>query len=343
MTGGGSVQQLHYLGSRRLEWREVEMPTLRRPTDALVRPLAVATCDLDTLIVNGQFPVPGPFAFGHECVAEIVSVGDAVSLVRPGDRVIVPFQLSCGECEECRRGRTANCGEFPPASMFGLGPLSGGDLGGFLSDLVLVPCADHMLVPIPDGIPPRAIASLSDNVADAWRTVGPQLAAEPGSNVLICGGDGSIGLYAVAMAAALGAGRVDWIGGHERAERIAAELGANVVQAEDLGDRGPYPITVDAGGSRESLQRAVRWTAADGMCTSCGIYIDPQLMELGAMYTRGINFYTGRVHARSVIPHVLDLVAAGLIHPELVTGRVVSWDDAEDSLSALDTKIVIVR
>ena len=133
------MQQLQFLSPGRLEWRDVDPPVLRHATDALVRPVAVATCDLDTLLVTGQFPAAGPFAFGHECVAEVVSVGDAVSTVRPGDLVTVPFQLSCGHCAECRRGRTGNCLDLPPMSMYGLGPFSGTDCGGFLSDLVLVP------------------------------------------------------------------------------------------------------------------------------------------------------------------------------------------------------------
>lgn len=106
------MRELNFVETGRLEWRDAAEPALEDDRQALVRPLAVATCDLDTGVIAGRFPIPGPFAFGHECVAEVVEVGDA--------------------------------------------------------------------------------ASVSDNIVDAWRTVGPQLAANPGAPVLVCGGAGSI-------------------------------------------------------------------------------------------------------------------------------------------------------
>ena len=65
--------------SRDLEWRDVPEPALESAGQALVRPLAVALCDLDQPIIRGQAPIPGPIALGHECVAEVVEVGDEVS------------------------------------------------------------------------------------------------------------------------------------------------------------------------------------------------------------------------------------------------------------------------
>ena len=85
--------------------------------------------------------------------------------------VSVPFQISCGECETCRRGHTGNCERVERMAMYGL-PM-GTNYGGFLSDTARVPFADAMLVPIPEGIEPAGVASLSDNIPDAWRKVGP--------------------------------------------------------------------------------------------------------------------------------------------------------------------------
>src|SRR5256885_5566840 len=91
---------------RAVEWRDVPEPRLQGPAEAIVRPLAVALCDLDRPIITGQAPVPPPVALGHECIAEVVEVGDDVSAVAPGERVVVPFQISCGRCERCRSGLT---------------------------------------------------------------------------------------------------------------------------------------------------------------------------------------------------------------------------------------------
>src|ERR1700736_2400236 len=103
------MQQLTYVGSNELAWREAREPRLRSDQAALVRPLAVATCDLDALIISGQSPFAPPFALGHECVAKVVELGDAVHSLQLGQLVSVPFQISCGTCEQCRRGRSANC------------------------------------------------------------------------------------------------------------------------------------------------------------------------------------------------------------------------------------------
>ena len=96
-------------------------------------------------------------------------------------------------------------------STYGLGSDGGLEWGGLLVDRGLVPHADAMLVPLPQGIDPAVVASASDNIVDAWRAVGPQLAAEPNADVLIVGGNAgpqSIGLYAAGLAVTLGAARV---------------------------------------------------------------------------------------------------------------------------------------
>ena len=339
------MRALTYTGPHELEWREAPEPELSSDRAALVRPLAVATCDLDALIVAGASPFPAPFAIGHECVAEVLDVGDAVTSLEPGELVSVPFQISCGECAPCRRGRSANCSTVAFMSTYGFGPAVA-EWGGFLSDAVRVPYAEHMLVPLPQGLRPAALASASDNISDAWRAVAPGLAAEPGAAVLVVGGasSGSIGLYAVALALALHASRVLYVDADESRRRTAEELGAEAM-AHAPKRLGPFPITVDSSAQEEGLVLALRSTAPDGTCTSTAIYFGEQpSLPLLEMYTKGITFKTGRVHAREAIPHVLELAAAGAIQPERITTRVIPWADAAEALRECDwTKLVIER
>ena len=339
------MQQLTYAAPNDLRWLDAPEPRLSSDGAALVRPLAVATCDLDAMISSGQSPFEPPFAIGHECVAEVIETGDAVTSVVPGDRVSVPFQISCGECEPCRRGWTGNCATVGFMSTYGFGPAVQ-QWGGFLSDLVCVPYADHMLVHVPAGLEPAAVASASDNISDAWRAVAPQLAAEPGAPVLIVGGAaaGSIGLYAAALAVALGAESVLYVDADAGRRATAAALGADAL-ADAPRRLGPFPITVDASADPQGLKLALRSTAPDGTCTSTAIYFGEQpSLPLLEMYTKGITFRTGRVHAREAMPRVLELAAAGALRPELVTTRVVPWDDAVDALLEPKwTKLVIER
>jgi threonine dehydrogenase-like Zn-dependent dehydrogenase len=340
------VQQLTYLGPGELAWQNAPAPELDSDRAALVRPLAVATCDLDGLIIAGQSPFPAPFPIGHECVAEVIEVGDQVRSITPGQRVSVPFQISCGECPACLRGRTGNCQSEGPMSTYGFGPAVK-RWGGFLSDAVLVPFADHMLVPVPDGLAPAAVASASDNISDAWRSVGPPLEREPHAPVLVVGGagPGSIGLYAVAIALALGSEAVTYADPDPGRGAIAASLGAETLEQPWPERAGPFPITVDANATQEGIALALRSTAPDGFCTSNTIYFgeQPQLPLL-EMYTKVITFTTGRIHARPIMPQVLGLAQRGVLHPELITTRVVGWAEAAPALAERDwTKLVIER
>jgi len=339
------MEQLVYTGPGRLEWRDAEPPRLSSDRAALVRPVAVATCDLDAAIVSGASPFPPPFPVGHECVAEVVELGDDVGGLEPGRLVSVPFQISCGQCDACRGGRSSNCAGVPFMSTYGFGPAVE-RWGGFLSDLVAVPYAEHMLVPLPEGLEPARVASASDNIADAWRAVAPPLQREPGAPVLVVGGAaaGSIGLYAAGIAVALGSEWVLYVDGEESRRAAAEALGAQTMAIPPK-RLGPFPVTVDASADPDLLELALRSTAPDGTCTSTAIYFGEQpRLPLLEMYTKGITFRTGRANAREAMPHVLELAASGALRPERVTSRVVPWREAPTALAEQGwTKLVFER
>jgi alcohol dehydrogenase len=334
------VRQLTLVEPRRLDWSEVGGPGRQDERDAIVRPLAVATCDLDATIIAGRTPWQPPIAIGHECVAEVIE--PAAGGPERGALVSVPFQVSCGECSRCRRGHTGNCESVPFLSMYGFGA-AGGDWGGFLSDLVRVPFADHMLAPLPDGVQPEAAASVSDNIVDGWRLVAPGLEEWPGSEVLIAGGSPSVGMYGVQVAIALGAARVVYCDVAYERLRKAEALGADVVEGypERL---GPFQITAMIAADPAALALAARSTAPDGVCTCAGIVFQPETpVPLLEMYTKITTFRTGRVHARAAIPRVLELMADGRLRPEAVTDAVLGWEAAPAALADNQGKLVFSR
>jgi alcohol dehydrogenase len=333
-------------GPGSVRWEHADDPGQPTAGGAIVRPIAVATCDLDVAVLQGRYPAPGaPYAFGHEAVADVVAVGPDVRSVAPGDRVVVTFQISCGLCAPCRRGRTGNCAAHPRMATYGLGRMGGDEWGGLLADLAVVPHADAMLVPVPQGLDPTVIASASDNLPDAWRTVAPHLAADPGVDVLVVGGDEgphSIGLYAAGIAVALGAGRVVYHDVDPGRLAIAAALGADTREGPPPRKLGAFPITVDASGNEAGLRCALNSTASDGTCTSPSVYLADPKVPLLAMYSRCCTFHTGRAHVRAAIPAILDLTVDGF-DPSLVTSAVVPWDDATAALADPPMKLVISR
>ncbi|MEV6276579.1 alcohol dehydrogenase catalytic domain-containing protein [Nocardia sp. NPDC051832] len=339
------MKRLMLSGPGALTWEDVPEPEIADPGQAIVRPIALATCDIDPAVLRGAFPLPGPYPFGHEGVAEVVAVGERVRSVRIGDRVVVPFQISCGTCKPCLRGRTGNCTSHPPLSTFGLGALGGLGWGGLWADLALIPHADAMLVPLPAGVDPVAVASASDNIPDAYRAVGPQLADDPGAEVLVIGGPAapSIGLYAAGLAVALGSDRVVYLDDSPDRLAIAHKLGAEVIDGPRDARVGRFPITVEAGGGAKALRAAIDATTYDGWCTSVSVQTKDVPLPVFDMYSRCCTFHTGRAHARPVIPAVLDLVAAGRFDPALVTSVTVPWADSVDALLETPMKLVAVR
>jgi len=340
------VQQLTCIDANKLEWRDVPAPRIRGDREALVRPLAVARCDIDRFLASGLFPLRGPFALGHECVGELTALGDAVRGLEIGQRVVVSFQVSCGRCSTCTAGRTGLCEELPTLSDYGMQPLSGVEYGGMLSDLIRVPHAEAMLEPVPSELDPAALASVSDNVPDGYRGVARHLAALPGSELLIVShGLPSIPLYAAQAALALGATRVDFASADAEQLALAERLGAHPLET-DLEERPArrYPIVVDAGLSAAGLHHAIRATEPEGICQSVSFHPGPGVsLPLGRMYTLGIHFFIGRCHAAALLPEVVGLIASGRLQPGSVTTRVVDWSDAADAWLEPAIKLVVRR
>jgi threonine dehydrogenase-like Zn-dependent dehydrogenase len=373
-----AIRVLTFVKKGRLEWRDAPAPLLLASSDAIVRPVVASRCDGDSVFLFhdlsnalaagaamhlvdpdvtalGARPFRGPFPYGHECIAEVVETGDGVSSVRPGDLVVVPWAISCGACASCAGGRTSHCDRrTTPVAAYGFGAPSGG-WGGAVSDLLRVPHADAMLVGVPSGVDPVRIASASDNIPDAFRTVAPHLRAKPNAPVLVVGGSArSIGLYAAAIACALGASRVDYVDHCADRLAIAERLGANPVErtrgARWFGRCAPvldggYPITVDASNDERGLEYAVRSLSSGGTCTSVGFYFRRGTpLPLWRMYLHGATFRIGLSNPRADLPDVLALIAEGRFRPEVVTTVVADWDSADEAvLDRRATKVVVAR
>lgn len=340
------MRGLTYQGPGVLGWTEQPEPQLPAG-GALVRPVAVARCDLDLgMAAYGLFP--GPYVVGHECVAEVVEVGPEVTRTAPGRLVLVPFQVSCGHCEPCRASRYAACTSYraPAGAAFGFGSAGGGH-GGAVADLLAVPHADHLLLPAADGLPVEALCLLPDNVSDGYRTVAPHLAREPGADVLVVGGfAASIGLYAVAAARALGAGRVRYVDGDPERCAVAERLGAEVEQHQ-----GQWPrrfvrarIVVDNTGTEPGLACALRSTDDLGYAGSVAIHFQPtSAVPLLEMYTRGVTLHLSRADSRHLLPDVLRLVASGRLDPLAVPVATARWQDADRAWLEPGLKLVLLR
>ena len=319
-------------------------------------PSAIATCDLDRPVGLGATPFPLPLHFGHEC-GEVLAVGEAVRTVRPGDRVAVPFQISCGTCLACRNRLTGNCRSVPPISMYGFG-VAGGHWGGAVSDELRVPYADAMLVPLPEGVEPAAAASVADNVADGYRHVAPHLPAllesDPDTTVLVVGAldrhtvaSASVPLYAGLIAGALGGRHVHFADRRPHVRALAEHLGLRALTPRELRGEPLARLVIDASATKAGLRGALAHVAPDGVCSCVGSLHRATRIPTALMFARNVTLHLGRSHARALIPDVLALMADGRLAPEAVTTQLASLDDAPRALrrhaTGEDTKTILVE
>ena len=370
-------RELQFIRSGRLDWREREEPTLQGPRDAILRPFVASRCDGDTLPIHrpvsramqvglrtglidpvvgsilGKVPFKGPFGIGHECVAQVVEKGPEVTNLEVGQIVIVPWAVSCGDCAECRNGVTAKCSTVRTGTLaaFGFGPACG-PWGGMVADRIRVPYADHLLVPVPDGVDPLTVAAAGDNLSDAWRAVVPHLRERPGGSVLVIGGGAqSIGLYAAGLAVAHGAGVVDYLDDSPERLEIAESLGARVHTIKQSRRRsqrsavpGRYDIAVEASSHASGVQDALRSLNPGGVCTAVGYYMAPNTKTpLMHMYANDARLHVGVSSVRPVLPDLLEFVARTGFPADKVTTELADWEDAPTAYTARTTKLVLHR
>jgi threonine dehydrogenase-like Zn-dependent dehydrogenase len=342
------MRQLTFVKPNLLEWWDVPELRIASDLEAIVRPLAVTRCDLDLLIATGGAGFEGPFAIGHETSGIVTDVGDKVKSVVPGDLVIVPFQISCGECASCRDGLPYACKSVPFRSSYGLKPVCGVDYGGALSDGLRVPFADHMLVKQPKGLPLSQTASLADSATDAFAAVAPTLRERPGAEVLVVGGRAqSLGVLVAHAALSLGARRVVYLDSDKGRLAKANSLGAEVLEAatyDGMEPVGLFPLTIDADATVASLGLAIRSVEPGGVCQRMyGDFKDATPVPLRHMYAMGVTLKIGRVNARARLPECLAHVTSGHYHPELMLTRRASFDDAPEAIRDPTMKVVFLR
>jgi threonine dehydrogenase-like Zn-dependent dehydrogenase len=360
------MQQLYFVKKETLEWREVKDSIIENAFQAIVRPFAVAKCDLDNAFLFNNFPLnlklgsllgkidpdffttfgkncfKGPFPFGHECVAEVIEIGEKVTTIKVGDVVSVPFQISCGKCVHCSSGITSACESTPKFSTYGFGKHL--QFGGAMSDLLNVPFADEMLLKIPENINPIHLASLSDNVPDAYRNVGYELEKNPNKSILVIGGNAqSVGLYTVLIAKSMAASRVDYVDISEERLNIAQKIGADNLFNSFRSVKDQYDIVVEASSTEKGLTTAIDKTKPYGICSSSGIYFKKTTMPLMKMYSNGITFKTGLANARTDAEKVLALIKQNKINLELVTTKLDTWDNATNAFLSRTSKVIVTR
>ena len=213
------MKALCWHGKNDIRYDTVPDPKIEEPRDAIIKMTTCAICGSDLHLFDGFMPgMESGDIMGHEFMGEVVEVGSGNKKLKVGDRVVVPFTITCGECDQCRRGNFSVCERsnrnkdlaekmfgHSTAGLFGYTHLTGGYAGG-QAEYVRVPFADVAPVKIPAGLTDEQVLFLGDIFPTGWQAA-VQCDIEPTDTVAIWGA-GPVGQFAIRSAVLLGAKQV---------------------------------------------------------------------------------------------------------------------------------------
>ena len=263
------MKALCWHGKNDIRCDTVPDPTIQDSRDAIIKVTSCAICGSDLHILDGMIPsMEKGDVLGHETMGEVVEVGVNVSNLKIGDRVVVPFTISCGECFFCKRGFYSGCERsnpnrgkveklwgHSPAGLFGYSHLLGGYAGG-QAEYLRVPFADVGPLKVPDGLADDQVLFLSDIFPTGYMAA-EYCNIQEGDTIAIWG-CGPVGLFAIRSAFLLGAGRVIAIDTVPERLEMAAKAGAITIDfkkddayksIQDLTDGRGADACIDAVGT----------------------------------------------------------------------------------------------
>lgn len=334
----------------RVEVTEVPKPHITEPTDILVRVERTAICGTDLHPYEGRLEIEPDVILGHEFLGTVEEVGDAVTQITEGDRVVSSCVVSCGACYQCRRHQPGNCAG---SRIFGLG-LALGDLAGGQAEYVVVPNADltARVIPVSGSASDDDILFAGDIMTTGYEAV--VRAMRPGDTVAIVGA-GPVGLCAAMAAAAIGAVQVIVIDKVEARLKEAANHGALTVNASegdatdavmDLTDWRGADVVIDAVGHESALISAISLVRAGGILSIPGVYTEEAItLPFGELYLKGVTVHMGVSHITEFMDEVITLSSAGRLRPSAMISHRMGLSEAVEAYRLFEareaTKIVL--
>jgi 2-desacetyl-2-hydroxyethyl bacteriochlorophyllide A dehydrogenase len=335
------MRAVTFQGPGQVRVDEVAEPELSAPDEAIVRVEASGVCGSDLHIYHGRVAIEEGFTLGHEYVGTVTAIGDAVTDVDVGDRVLGTYCTACGECFFCRRGDFHKCDH---GRVFGHGKTLG-SLQGAQAEQLLVPNAGLTLRRVPEGMSDDVALFAGDVMGTGYHAV-VECGVQEGSVVAVLG-LGPVGLCAVQSALAEGAAAVvavDTVG--ERLE-LARSLGAEPVHLTEEDPRAAVKAltegrgadaTIDAVGHPDALELACRLTRKAGTVSATGVYAERIDVHMGIIWIKALTLKTGHANVIKHVDPVLERLASGALDPTSLVTHHMSLDDAADAYDVYDRR-----
>lgn len=332
-----------YRGEGDVRVEEVDEPEIENPEDTIIRITHTCVCGSDLWFYRGQEDQEGGSVVGHEPMGIVEKVGEDVTSLEEGDRVISPFSQSCGECEFCRKGIHTSCKNAP---FFG-------EAQGAQAEKMRINHADGTLVRVPDRYKNdeevlKKLLPLTD-VMGTGHHAAVCAGVEAGDTALVIG-DGAVGLCAVAASKRLGAERIIAVGHHEDRLDVAKEMGATdvvssrgeeaVEEVMELTNGGANHV-LECVGAESSLETAAQIVRPGGNIGYVGVPHIESADFINQMFFKNVSFEGGPAPVRNYLEELMEDVLQGTLDPSPVLDKTVDLEGVPEGYEAMDEREAI--
>lgn len=343
-----TMKGLVYLGSGKIELKEIPIPKILKPTDALVKMTKTTICGTDLGIIHGKTPtcLPGT-TLGHEGVGIIEEVGHSVVNFKKGDHVIISCITSDGSCEYCKKQMYAHCEDG--------GWILGHTINGTQAEFVNIPHADNSLYLIPEGADEEALVMLSDILPTGHEIGVINGNVKPGDTIAIVGA-GPVGMGVLLTALFYSPAKIYMIDLDENRLKLAKKFGATDTinsATEDAVERimsetkDGVDVAIEAVGIAPTFDICQRILRPGGHLANVGVHGKSVNLEIEHLWIRNVTITTGLVNTNTT-SMLLKTVASGKLNPaKLITHHftldemVKAYDVFGDPVKEQTMKVII--
>lgn len=368
-----TMKAVNYQGAFKVKVEDVPRPKLEHPDDVIVKVTTAAICGSDLHMYEGRTAAEAGITFGHENMGIVEEVGSGCTLLKKGDRVVMPFNVADGRCRNCEQGKTAFCTGVNPGFAGGaygyvaMGPYRGGQ-----AQYIRIPYADFNALKLPPGKENEAdFILLADIFPTGWHGVSLS-GFQPGETIAVFGG-GPVGLMAAYSAQLRGASRTFVVDRVPERLDAAKKIGCIPINFEEgdavelilkANDGEMVDRSVDAvgyqavvkGGQKEEpnivLENMIKVTRACGGLGIPGLYVpsDPGApdeaaakgriaLSFGKLFEKGLSLATGQCNVKQYNRYLRDLIISGKAKPSFVVSHEIGIDEAEVAYEKFDKRI----
>ncbi|MEC6747216.1 zinc-dependent alcohol dehydrogenase [Marinilactibacillus sp. XAAS-LB27] len=368
------MRAVTYQGKEKMTVTTVPDPKIQEPTDAIIRVTATAICGSDLhLYHNGNMVLNDDYVVGHEPMGIVEEVGPDVKNLKVGDRIVVPFNVSCGHCHFCENDMESQCDESNRnpetdyGGLFGFGKLNG-DYPGGQAEFLRVPYADQTSFKVPDNhIADEKVLFLSDIVPTAYWSV-EHAGVKPGDTVIVLG-SGPVGLLAQRFAKMKGAKRVIAVDRvKHRLEYSAKKIGVETLNFEEVDipgmalkdmTHGGADVVIDCvgmDGKQRKLEKVTNLITPQKGTTSpiemasmavkkfgtimlTGVYLTPAAnFPINHIFARNVTLKSGQTPVPHLMPKLYEMIKNNEFDPSDIITHTMPLEDAARGYEIFDKK-----